>query len=136
MTPTPRARRRAAAAAPAAEVAGLAVPVLPVLTFQMANGVLQLQDAPLVQALLENEQRARLAAEAEQAALSVVFRLSGEPDATRAYGGLLTQRLDISERTAYELLRTGQLRYTCAGKKNYRVSERAVREYLGDISPA
>ena len=135
MTPTPNARRRVAAAAPAAEVAGLAVPVLPVLRFTLANGLLEIQDAATAVRLLENEQRARLAAEAEQAALSTIYRLSGEADESRPYGGLLTQRLDISERTAYELLRTGQLRYTCAGKKNYRVSERAVREYLGDMPP-
>ncbi|MFD1873879.1 hypothetical protein [Hymenobacter bucti] len=131
MQPT-RLNRRAADAAPAIEVAGLPTPALPVLRFTMANGVLELQDAPLVQVLLANEQRARLAAEVEQAALAVVYRLSGEPDPTRPYGGLVTQRLDISERTAGELIRQGKLRYTCAGKKNYRVSELAVREFLGD----
>jgi hypothetical protein len=132
---SPTTRRRVAAT-PAATVAGLAAAALPMLRFTMANGLLEIADATTTTRLLENEQRARLAAEAEQTALSVVFRLSGEPDPTRPYGGLLTQRLDISERTAYELLRTGQLRYTCAGKKNYRVSERAVREYLGDMPPS
>jgi hypothetical protein len=125
-------RRRAAAAAYAAPVAGPAVPVLPVLRFHMPNGLLEIQDAATAVRLLENEQRQRLAAEAEQAALSTIYRLSGEPDESRPYGGLLTQRLDISERTAYALLSEGNLRYTCAGKKNYRVSELAVREFLGD----
>ena len=106
------------------------------VTFTTANGLLQFEDAATTARILEAQQRDRLAAEAEQAALSVVYRLSGESDPTRPYGGLLTQRLDISERTAYELLRSGQLRYTCAGKKNYRVSERAVREYLGDMAPS
>ena len=103
--------------------------------FDLPTGTITFEDAAMTARLLEGEQRQRLAAEAEQAALAVVYRLSGEADATRPHGGLLTRRLDISERTAYELLRTGQLRYTCAGKKNYRVSERAVREYLGDILP-
>lgn len=134
MQPTAR-RPRVAAPAPTPQVAGPAAPALPVLRFVMPNGVLELADAVTVVRLLEHEQAARLSAEAEQTALSVVYRLSGEPDATRPYGGLLTQRLDISERSAYELLRTGELRYTCAGKKNYRVSERAVREYLGDMPP-
>jgi hypothetical protein len=123
-------RRRAATAAPAAPVAEQAVPVL---RFHMPNGLLEIQDAATMVRLLENEQQQRLAAEAEQAALSTIYRLSGAPDETRPYGGLLTRRLDISERTAYTLLSEGSLRYTCAGKKNYRVTERAVREYLGDM---
>jgi excisionase family DNA binding protein len=108
---------------------------LPVLRFIMPNGVLEVEDAPTVVRILENEQRQRLAAEAEQAALAVVYRLSGEPDPTRPYGGLLTLRLDISERTAGELIRQGKLRYTRTGQKCYRVSERAVREFLGDLPP-
>ena len=131
MQPT-ATRRRAATAAPAAEVAGLPAPALSVLRFTMANGLLEIEDTATAVRLLENEQRQRLAAEAEQTALSTIYRLSGEPDPTRPYGGLLTQRLDISERTAGELIRQGKLRYTCAGKKNYRVSELAVREFLGD----
>ena len=106
------------------------------VTFTTANGLLQFEDAATTARILEAQQRDRLAAEAEQAALSTIYRLSGEPDESRPFGGLLTRRLDISERTAYELLRTGQLRYTCAGKKNYRVSERGVREYLGDMQPS
>ena len=136
MPPTPHARRRVAAAAPAAEVAGLAVPALPVLRFTLANGLLEIQDAATALRLLEHEQQARLAAEAEQAALSTVYRLGGEPDPTRPYSGLLTLRLDISERSARELIRTGRLRYTCAGAKLYRVSEAACREFMGDKPPA
>jgi hypothetical protein len=129
MQPTPNARRRAAPAAPAAEVAGAAVPVL---RFTMANGLLEIQDAATTVRLLENEQQVRLAAEAEQTALSTVYRLSGEPDESRPYGGLLTRRLDISERTARALITEGRLKYTCLGLKAYRVSELAVRKMLGD----
>lgn len=104
--------------------------------FDLPTGSISFEDAATTARLLEHEQRARLTAEAEQAALSVVYRLSGEPDPARPYGGLLTQRLDISERSAYDLIREGKLRYTCAGKKNYRVSELACREFLGDAPPA
>lgn len=128
MQPTPTPRRRAAAA-PAAPAAGPAVPV--VLRFTMANGLLEIQDAATTVRLLENEQRQRLAAEAEQAALSVCYRLSGEPDATQPHGGLLTRRLGISESTARALITEGRLKYTCLGRKAYRVSEHAVRELLG-----
>ncbi|MGI4867486.1 MAG: hypothetical protein ACRYFZ_26440 [Janthinobacterium lividum] len=126
-------RRRTAPAVSAAPVASAAMPVL---RFTMANGLLEIEDAATAVRLLENEQHQRLAAEAEQTALSTIYRLSGEPDESRPYGGLLTRRLDISERTAYALLGEGKLRYTCAGKKNYRVTERAVREYLGDMPPS
>jgi hypothetical protein len=121
--------RRVAAAAPTVSVDKI---VVPVLRFHMPNGLLEIQDAATTVRLLEAQQRDRLAAEAEQTALSVVYRLSGEPDPTRPYGGLLTARLDISLSTAYALITEGKLRYTCAGKKNYRVSELAVREFLGD----
>ncbi|MGI4738487.1 MAG: hypothetical protein ACRYG7_25240 [Janthinobacterium lividum] len=131
----PTTRCRVAAATPAAMVAVPTVPALPELHFEMANGLLVVRDAAFVRGLLEQHQAAKLAAEAEQAALSTIYRLSGEPDATRPYGGLLTQRLDISLSTAYALIGEGKLRYTCTGKKNYRVSERAVREYLGDMPP-
>lgn len=137
MQPTPNARRRAAAAVPAAPAAaGAGLPALPVLRFVMANGLLEIADAPLVQQLLQNEQRARLAAEAEQAALSVCYKLSGEPDNLLPHGGLLTRRLGISLRTAQQLLADGRLKYTCLGRKAYRVSEAAVRELLGDKPPS
>ena len=100
--------------------------------FDLPTGTIQFEDAATTARLLEHAQASRLAAEAEQIALSTVYCLSGLPDPSRPHGGLLTQRLFISERTAYDLLREGKIRYTCAGKKNYRVSELAVREFLGD----
>lgn len=127
--------RVAPAAAFAASAAGAVAPALPVLRFTMANGLLEIQDAPTVVRLLENEQRHRLAAEAEQAALSVCYRLGGQPDPTMPHGGLLTRRLGVSVRTAEQLLRDGKLRFTCAGQKCYRISEQAVREFLGDLPP-
>jgi len=131
---SPTIRRRVAAATPAATVAGPVVPELPVLRFHMPNGLLEIQDAATVVALLKNEQAARLAAQAEQAALSTVYRLSGKPDDSRPYGGLLTRRLDISLSTAYELLNTGRLKFTCLGKKGYKVTELACRQFLGDVA--
>lgn len=98
----------------------------------LPTGTIQFEDATTTIRLLEQEQAARLAAEAEQLRLEAVYCTSGAYDPTRPHGGLLTVRLNISERTAYDLIREGKLRYTCAGKKNYRVSELAVREFLGD----
>jgi hypothetical protein len=102
--------------------------------FDPTSGTFSFEDAVVTARLLEDEQRARLAAEAEQAALSVVYRVGGKPDPTRPCHGLLTERLNISERTAYELLRTGKLRYTLAAQKCIRISELAVREFLGDAA--
>lgn len=100
--------------------------------FDLPTGTIQFEDAATTTRLLEHAQASRMAAEAEQKALSAVYCLSGKPDPSCPHGGLLTQRLRISERTAYELLREGKIRHSCAGKKNYRVSELAVREFLGD----
>lgn len=103
------------------------------INFITQNGLIQFEDAATTARILESEQRVRLAAEAEQVALSTVYRVAGEADPTRLFGGLLTNRLDISERSAYELLRTGKLRFATLGKKNIRVTEKAIREYLDDI---
>ena len=141
MQPTTTRHHRVAprATAPAAPAVGLATPApaheVGVLRFTMANGLLEIHDAPTVVRLLEHEQAARLAAEAEQAALSVCYRLGGEPDEALPHGGLLTRRLGVSVRTAQQLIADGKLRYTCAGKKNYRISELAVRQFLGDAPP-
>lgn len=132
----PTARRQVASAAPAAELAGAAMPMLPDLEFHMNNGLLVIKYAPEALRLLEHHQAAKLAAEAEQAALSVCYKLGGPPDTTKPHNGLLTERLGISQRSAEQLLRDGRLRYVCAGKKLYRVSERACREFLGDLAPA
>ena len=102
------------------------------VSINLLSGTIQFEDAATTARLLEHAQASRLAAEAEQTALSAVYCLSGSPDPSCPHGGLLAQRLRISERTAYELLREGKIRYSCAGKKNYRVSELAVREFLGD----
>jgi len=102
--------------------------------FNLPTGTFSFEDAATTVRILENEQRARLAAEAEQTALSAVYRVSGKPDPSRPYHGLLTHRLDISERTAYELLRANKIRHTLAAQKCIRVSELAVREFLGDTA--
>ena len=47
----------------------------------------------------------------------------------------LALRLDISERSAYELIRQGLIGYACAGAKNYRVCEAAVLRFLHGLGP-
>jgi hypothetical protein len=132
----PRAnRRRAVTAASTPEVAGLAVPALPTVEFHAPNGLLVIKDAREFVQVLEHYQATKLAAEAEQAALSVCYKVGGQPDPTKPHNGLLTERLGISQRSAEQLLRDGRLRYVCAGKKLYRISERACREFLGDLPP-
>jgi excisionase family DNA binding protein len=42
----------------------------------------------------------------------------------------LAVRLKISERSAYDLIRNGEIAYACCGAKNYRVGEPAVRRFL------
>jgi hypothetical protein len=103
--------------------------------FDLPSGTISFEDAATTARLLEHEQSARLAAEAEQAALAVVYRVGGERDERRPYGGLLTERLDISERSAYDLIREGKLGYCLCGKKNYRISERAVRRFEDGLPP-
>jgi len=104
------------------------------LTIPLAGGgTLEVSNPDLEREVLLTHTSEKARHDAFEQAMSVVYRIDGEPDDTRPYGGLLTRRLDISPRTAYQLLTDGKLAFTCAGKKNYRISERAVREFLGDL---
>ncbi len=42
----------------------------------------------------------------------------------------LALRLRISERSAYDLIRNGEIAYCCCGAKNYRIGEPAVQRFL------
>ena len=106
-----------------------------IVRFTAANGQLSFEDPEAVMKAVFHEQTARLSAEAEQAALAVVYRVGGERDERRPYGGLLTERLDISERSAYQLLRDNKLGYCTCGRKNIRISERAVRRFEDGLPP-
>ena len=106
-----------------------------VVRFTAINGQLAFEAPETVLKAVFHEQTARLSAEAEQAALAVVYRVGGERDEHRPYGGLLTERLDISERSAYALLRDGKIGYCLCGSKNYRVGERAIRRFEDGLPP-
>jgi excisionase family DNA binding protein len=47
----------------------------------------------------------------------------------------LAARLRISERSAYDLVRNGEIAYACCGTKNYRVGEPAVQRFLLGLRP-
>ena len=47
----------------------------------------------------------------------------------------LAIRLSISERSAHDLIRNGEIAYTCCGAKNYRIGEPAVRHFLLGLPP-
>lgn len=47
----------------------------------------------------------------------------------------LAARLRISERSAYDLIRKGEIAYACCGAKNYRVGEPAVQRFLLGLQP-
>lgn len=91
------------------------------LRFITQNGRLEIEDSALVAELLKNQQVVDANAKAEAEELSKVYSVK-----------TLAHRLKIGERNAYELIRGGHIRYVCAGAKNYRVSEMAVREFMGD----
>jgi excisionase family DNA binding protein len=47
----------------------------------------------------------------------------------------LAARLRISERSAYDLIRKGEIAYCCCGSKNYRVGEPAVQRFQMGLRP-
>lgn len=91
------------------------------VSFTTINGTIQFENEAATLRILENEQVARLAAEAEQTQLSKIYTVA-----------TLAERLGISVRSVGDLIRDGRIRYACCGAKAYRVSERAVLEFLGD----
>ena len=106
------------------------------LTLPLAGGgTLEVSNPDLERDLLVAHAQELARREAEQAALSVLYRVSGEEDPTRPWNGLLTYRLDISEKTARALITEGRIGYSLVGgKKGYRVSEAQVRAFLGEPS--
>jgi len=43
------------------------------------------------------------------------------------------KRLECCTKTIANLIKDGRIRYTMVGKKGYRISELACREFMGDI---
>lgn len=84
---------------------------------------------------LRHQQAVDAASTAEARRLDTVYRVSGTRNPHLDFGGLLTERMQASERTIRELITTGRLGYYCAGKKAYRVSERAVRRFEAGLPP-
>jgi excisionase family DNA binding protein len=58
------------------------------------------------------------------------------PEAQQVYTvSELAARLRISERSAYDLIRKGEIAYCCCGAKNYRVGEPAVQRFQLGLRP-
>jgi len=106
------------------------------LTIPLAGGgTLEVSSPDLESSLLHTHATELARTEAFEKVMSVVYRVGGEPDPTRPWNGLLTERLDISEKTARTLVTEGRIGYTLAGeKKGYRISERQVRIFLGELN--
>lgn len=101
------------------------------------GGALEISNPELEERVLVAHAEALGQREAQERALAVVYRISGQPDESLPYGGLLTRRLQLSERSARQLLVDGKLGYVCIGEeKGYRVTERHVRVFLGELPKA
>jgi hypothetical protein len=72
--------------------------------------------------------------QAVQEAQATVYRIEGEPDITKPFGGLLSYRLGISQSAAQQLITASKIRAVYIEGEGYRVSEQAVREFLGESS--
>jgi excisionase family DNA binding protein len=94
-----------------------------IVTFTTANGILQFEDREMTARLLEFEIRATKEAEAEVKKRAQVYTIKE-----------LAKELNIGETAAYALIANGEIDYVCPGRKNYRVSEMAVRKYLGTLA--
>ena len=105
------------------------------LRLTYANGTIDFENPALEEQLMRNQQAVDAAAAAEARRLDTVYRVDGERNPHLDFGGLLTERLQLSERTLRELITTGRLGYFCAAKKAYRVPERAVRRFEAGLPP-
>lgn len=63
------------------------------------------------------------------------IELSDE-DAKKVYSvATLAQRLDMSPRRTYDLIRDGLIDHCCCGAKNYRIGEPAVVRFILGYKP-
>lgn len=67
-----------------------------------------------------------------QEAKNTVYRIHGEPDISKPFGGLLPYRLGVPETIALQLVSTGLIRGKLIDGAGYRVTEQAVCDYLGE----
>ena len=100
-----------------------------------ANGIIEFEDPETTVRLLQSQQAAEATAAADARRLDTVYRICGTRNPHLDFGGLLTERMQASERTIRALTTTGRLGYYCAGKKAYRVTERAVRRFEAGLPP-
>lgn len=104
------------------------------ITFNFNSGHVEIDRPDLEELLLQLDANARHHATAEVQALMRVYKLGNlsEEDKQNPYIGLLRTRLGIGEDAARFLIESGELEaIICGPKKNYRVTEHAVRQHLG-----
>jgi transcriptional regulator with XRE-family HTH domain len=99
-------------------------------------GVLE-DDYDMIRAELRAISRSRMTlneihSAANQEAQSMVYRIQGEPEPNKPFGGLLSYRLGIAESSAIQLVTAGKIRSVEIEDEGYRVTELAVREFLGE----
>lgn len=62
-----------------------------------------------------------------------IYKLGVEHDREALYGGLLSTRLNISSESAERLVKSGKIRATYIDGEGYRITEQAVRTFLGEF---
>lgn len=104
------------------------------LRLTYVHGTIAFDNPELEERLMRHQQevdaKAEAWARAETRQLNTVYRISGGYNPKQDFGGLLTERLQLSERSIRDLITSGQLAYFCGAKKAYRVTEPDVRDYL------
>jgi hypothetical protein len=71
---------------------------------------------------------------ANQEVSSRAYRINGQPDITRPYGGLLTYRLGISAQLARQLVSTGRIEIAPVPDEEYCITEDAVRTFMSHVA--
>ena len=64
---------------------------------------------------------------------TAVYKLGEEVDSDALYGGRLADRLGISYESAEKLVKSGKIRATYIDGEGYRITEQAVRTFLGEL---
>ncbi len=69
----------------------------------------------------------------ETSSVTMVYRLGVEGDSDSLYDGLLSHRLNISNEAAERLVKDGKIHATYIDGEGYRITEQAVRTFLGEF---
>lgn len=97
-----------------------------------AESQMQSAEALYLYAVRKRKRAERILLSFETDSTTAVYQLGEKHDHSRLYGGLLSTRLNISNEAAEKLVKSGKIKAAYIDGEGYRITEGAVRTFLGE----